>query len=111
MMDRAATIDGKWKDLRGDMKRREFIRLAGAAAAIPAFSVAWSQEAGRPRRIGILSENLADRWQGGWRAFIEELAAGGFIEGTNLQVDRRGFSPATLDTVATELARAQPEVI
>jgi hypothetical protein len=24
-----------------------------------------------------------------WRAFFEELAAGGFIDGTNLQVDRR----------------------
>ena len=93
------------------MKRREFIKLVGGASAIPAFSVARSQEPMRTRRIGILSDSLADRWQGGWRAFFEELAAGGFIEGTNLQVDRRGFSPTTLDTVATELARARPEVI
>ena len=93
------------------MKRRDFIRLAGAAAAIPAFSIARSQEAVRSRRIWILSENLNDRWQDGWRAFFEELAAGGFIEGTNLQVDRRGFSPTTLDTVAAEMARAGPDVI
>jgi hypothetical protein len=84
------------------MKRREFIKLVGGAAAIPALSVARSQEPGRTHRIGILSDNLNDRWQGGWRAFFEELAAGGFIEGTNLQVDRRGFSPTTLDTVATD---------
>jgi putative ABC transport system substrate-binding protein len=93
------------------MKRRDFIRLTGGACAIPVFSVARSQEAARSLRIGILSDNLNDRWQGGWRAFFEELAAGGFIEGTNLQVDRRGFSPTTLDTVAIELVRARPDVI
>ena len=93
------------------MKRREFIKLVGGASAIPAFSVARSQEPGRTRRIGILSDSLNDRWQDGWRAFSEELAAGGFIEGTNLQVDRCGFSRTTLDTVAAELARARPDVI
>jgi putative ABC transport system substrate-binding protein len=93
------------------MKRRDFIKLVGGASAISAFSVARSQEPVRTRRIGILSDSLADRWQDGWRAFFEELAAGGFIEGTNLQVDRRGFNPTALDTVATELVRARPEVI
>jgi putative ABC transport system substrate-binding protein len=45
------------------------------------------------------------------RAFFEELGAGGFIEGTNLQVDRRGFSPTALDIVANELVRARPDVV
>src|SRR5215471_7513118 len=100
MMGRAAT---NWEDIsEADMKRREFIKLVGGASAIPAFSVARSQEPGRTRRIGILSDSLNDRWQTGWRAFFEELAAGGFIEGTNLQVDRRGFNRTTLDTVAAE---------
>ena len=40
-----------------------------------------------------------------------ELAAGGFVEGTNLQVDRRGFGQTDLDTMATELMHARPEVI
>jgi len=96
------------------MKRRQFIRLAGAAAAIPAFSVARSQEPGRTRRLGILADegSLADAHnKPTWRAFFEELAAGGFIEGASLQVDYRGFSQATLNTVATELARARPDVI
>jgi putative ABC transport system substrate-binding protein len=83
------------------MKRREFIRFIGVASAVPAFSVARSQETGRSRRIAILAD----------RAFIKELAAGGFVEGTNLQVDRRGFGRTALDTTATELVRARPDVI
>ena len=96
------------------MKRRDFIKLVGGACAIPAFSVARSQEVGRTPRIGILADDriLADSRGGpNWPAFFEELTAGGFIEGTNLQVDRRGFGPTALDTVANELVRARPDVI
>ena len=96
------------------MKRRDFIKLIGGACAIPAFSVARSQEAGRTRRIGILADDriLADlKGEPNWRAFFGELAAGGFVEGTNLQVDRRGFGPTDLDVVANELIHARPEVV
>jgi putative ABC transport system substrate-binding protein len=96
------------------MKRRDFIKLVGGAFAIPTFSAARSQEAVRTRRIGILADNriLADlNGEPNWRAFFGELAAGGFIEGTNLQVDRRGIGPTDLDLVASELVRARPEVI
>ncbi len=85
------------------MKRRDFIKLVGGACAISAVSVARSQEAGRTPRIGILADDriLTDAHGApNWRAFFEELAAGGFIEGTNLQVDRRGFGPTALVTVA-----------
>ena len=94
------------------MRRRDFIRLAGAVAAIPAFSIARSQEAGRSRRIGILADDGIFRQRDIWPAFFEELSAGGYIEGTNLQVDRRGFGQqAALNTVATELVRARSDVI
>jgi len=98
------------------MKRRDFIKIVGGACAIPASSVARSQGAGRTRRIGILAHDriLDDSKSGGdpnWRAFFDELAAGGFIEGTNLQVDRRRFGPTDLDTVANELVRARPDVV
>ena len=87
----------------------------GGACAIPASSVAWSQGAGRTGRIGILAhDRILDDSPGGgpnWRAFFDELAAGGFIEGTNLQVDRRRFGPTALDTVANELVRARPDVV
>jgi putative ABC transport system substrate-binding protein len=96
------------------MKRRDFIKLVGGACAISAVSVARSQEAGRTPRIGILADDriLTDAHGApNWRAFFEELAAGGFIEGTNLQVDRRGFGPTALVTVANELVRARPDVV
>src|SRR6476620_7631 len=71
------------------MKRRDFIKIVGGACAIPASSVAWSQGAGRTGRIGILAhDRILDDSQGGgpnWRAFFDELAAGGFIEGTNFR--------------------------
>src|SRR5215831_1816404 len=114
MMDRAATIDGIGRTLGGVMKRREFIRLVGTASAIPVFSVARSQETGRTRRLGIFAYDpvLPDLHPGpNWRAFFEELAADGFIEGTNLQVDRRGVGPTTLNTAADELVRARPDVV
>ena len=93
------------------MKRREFITLVGAACALPAFSLARAQEAGRSRRIAVLADS---RGEGGvWQAFFDELARGGFVEGRNLQVDRRGFNvtPAALDTTAAELVRGRPDVI
>ena len=97
------------------MKRREFIRLIGAASTVSVFSVARSQEAGRTRRIGILADApiLAAYPRGEWQAFLEELAAGGFVEGPNLQLDRRGFSQSagSLETMATELARSRPDAI
>ena len=92
------------------MKRREFIRFIGAASAISALSVARAQEAGRSRRIGILADASLSADPRG-RGFLEELAAGGFVEGTNLQVDHRGLGQAALDTIATELVRARPDVI
>src|SRR5947207_6072736 len=54
MMIGAAIVD--FLGLGDDMKRREFIGFIGAASAVPAFSVARSQEAGRSRRIGILAD-------------------------------------------------------
>ena len=118
-MDRAATIDAIGSP-RGDMERRDFIKLVGGACAIPTFSVARSQEAGQTRCIGIMADDRiladADLHHGpNWRAFFEELAACGFMEGTNLQVDSRGFGPTAgstaLDKVANELVRARPDVV
>ena len=93
------------------MKRREFIRFIAAATAVPTFSVARSQEAAQGRRIGILADAAILADLRGERGFLGELAAGGFVEGTNLQVDRRGFGQTALDTMATELVRARPDVI
>src|SRR5438874_1719785 len=111
-MHRGATIDGIGSP-RGDMKRRDFIQLVGGACAISAVSVARSQEAGRTARIEILADDriLTDPHGAPLRAFFEELAAGGFIEGTNLQVVRRGFGLTDLDAAVNELVRARPDVV
>jgi len=96
------------------MKRRDFIQLVGGACAISAVSVARSQEAGRTARIEILADDriLTDPHGAPiWRAFFEELAAGGFIEGSNLQVVRRGFGLTDLDAAVNELVRARPDVV
>jgi hypothetical protein len=59
------------REPRGDMKRREFIRLVGTASAIPVFSTARSQEAGRTRRIEILAYDHFRRST--WRAELARL--------------------------------------
>lgn len=96
------------------MKRREFIKLIGAASTIAGFSAARSQEARRSRVAVLADDRVLDNPHSApvWRAFSEELAIGGFVEGTNLQVDRRGVGQADhLDTMATDLVRSRPDVI
>ena len=93
------------------MKRRALI-LGTGAYLLPAFPVVRAQEAGRRRRIGILT-NSALEGSRGWQAFLDALGDGGFVEGRNLDVDRRGFSAAanSFEAVAIELAQARPDVI
>ncbi|MCW2220757.1 ABC transporter substrate-binding protein [Bradyrhizobium japonicum] len=97
------------------MKRRKFITLVGAASTFPWFSAARSQVSRRSYRIAVLADDRVLRDPDGkpvWRAFSEELAAGGFVEGSNLRVDRRGFGQADqLDTMAIELVRTRPDVV
>jgi putative ABC transport system substrate-binding protein len=96
------------------MKRRDFIKLVGGACAISASSVSRSEEVGRIHRVGILADDrILTNPRGApiWRAFLNELASGGFIEGNNLRIDRRGFGPTALDKMANELVRASPDVI
>jgi len=93
------------------MKRREFIKLIGAASALPTLSVAQSQDVGRSRRIAVLANSSGKGPV--WQAFFDELSRGGFVEGRNLQIDRRGFNVTltALDTTATELVRERPEIV
>ncbi|MCS3495582.1 putative ABC transport system substrate-binding protein [Bradyrhizobium japonicum] len=97
------------------MKRRKFITLVGAASTFPWFTAARSQVSRRSYRIAVLADDRVLSDPDGkpvWRAFSEELVAGGFVEGSNLQVDRRGFGQADqLDTMAIELVRTRPDVV
>jgi putative ABC transport system substrate-binding protein len=64
------------------MKRREFIKLVGCAAAWPL--AARAQELGRTYRIGFLLPS--NRQSEPVLAMFDELRLNGFIEGQNLMV-------------------------
>ena len=99
------------------MKRREFIALAGGAAALPLAVRAQQPE---PRRhIGVLvglatsaNDPIADGFL--W-PFRDAMLQAGWIEGKNIRIDYRfGGTLADLvktDASAAELVALQPEVI
>src|SRR5437763_1013905 len=96
-----------------DVHRRQFITLAGSAAAWPLGARA--QQQGRMRRIGILLPAAADDsvfqvWVG---AFLQGLAVLGWTIGRNVRIDTRWATtnPAEIRKQATELAALAPDVI
>jgi putative tryptophan/tyrosine transport system substrate-binding protein len=96
------------------VRRRELISLLGGAA------VAWplaarAQQGERIRRIGIL-QGLAEsdpEAQARTVAFRQALEALGWTEGRNIRIDYRfaGGDPARVQTYATELVKAAPDLI
>jgi putative tryptophan/tyrosine transport system substrate-binding protein len=94
------------------MRRREFIALAGGAAAAPL--AARAQE--RIRRIGMLSGGDAldsTDVQGRTAAFVQALHSLGWAVGRNLRIDQRSglADPDILRKVAAELVALAPDVI
>ena len=96
------------------MKRREFIKLIGGAAALWS-QVASAQNAGGVRRIGVLL-SLAESDPDGKAAlsgFMQGLAELGWIDGRNLQTEVR-WGRGDVDRIrgfAKELVALQPDVI
>src|SRR5262244_3587998 len=95
------------------MRRREFIRLLGGAAAIPI--AARAQQAYRVRRIGVLMY-LAEDDPGAkarMAAFIEGLQHLDWTIGRNVQIDVRwgAADPVRSRKYAAELATSAPDVI
>src|SRR5262249_13541817 len=95
------------------MRRREFITLAGSAAAWPL--AARAQQPERTRRITIFLNAAADDpgyqpWVG---AFLQALALLGWTIGRNLRIDTRwsGANAAEARRHAAELAALAPDVI
>jgi putative tryptophan/tyrosine transport system substrate-binding protein len=91
------------------MLRREFITLIGGAAAGP--FAAMAQEPGRTYRLGCLLPFPRDVPVN--VAFFDEVRRRGFIEGQNLTIDYRAFTPHVdlISQYAAELVKAQPDVI
>jgi putative ABC transport system substrate-binding protein len=95
------------------LKRREFITLLGGAAAWPL--AARAQQAGRMRRIGVLTPFPADDAEGHARltAFAQALQQSGWTVGQNDHIDYR-WGPGNAETMrryATELVALAPDVV
>ena len=96
------------------MRRREFITLLGGAAAT--WPVAGrAQQPERVRRVGVLMSLAADDKEGQARltAFLQGLQELGWLEGRNIQIDRRWAAGdvARTQQYAAELVALHPEVV
>ena len=96
------------------MRRREFITLLGSAgAAWPVMALGQQRE--RMRRVGVLTNLSESDTEGRARdeAFVQELRQLGWIEGGNLQIDRRftAGDEALVRQYAHELVGLEPNVI
>ena len=95
------------------MRRREFITLAGGAAAWPLGALA--QQSDEVRRIGVIVNEAADdaEAQTGIAAFKQNLQQLGWSEGRNLQIEFRGAADnlERMQAFAKELVALQPDVI
>jgi putative ABC transport system substrate-binding protein len=93
------------------VKRREFIRLLGGAAAWPIST--WAQQAGRVARIGYLDFASPSISASYITVFREGLRNLGYVEGENLQIEFR-FAEGNNDLLpglAIELVRLNVDVI
>jgi putative ABC transport system substrate-binding protein len=96
------------------VKRRQFIRLLGGAAAAWPLA-AWAQQPARMRRIGVLMNLAADDPESLARigAFLQGLQELGWTDGRNVRLDYRWGvgDPGRYRSYATELAAAAPDLI
>jgi putative tryptophan/tyrosine transport system substrate-binding protein len=95
------------------VKRREFIVGLGSAAAWPA--VAWAQQPGRVRHIGVLmaSDENDPVWKPALFSFARALAELGWTEGENVRIYLRwgGADNNRIRALAQELVGLQPDII
>ena len=97
------------------MKRREFITLLGAGAAVAWPLQARAQQGERVRRIGVLMNLAADDPESQRRmtGFVQALQARGWTDGRNVKIDYRwGAGDVELyRRYAAELLALMPDVI
>jgi putative ABC transport system substrate-binding protein len=96
------------------MRRREFLRVLGGAAAVyPA--IARAQQSDRMRRIGILVGLAADDTQGqaALAVLLQTLQQSGWVDGRNVKIDYRWGGGHTDDArkYAAELVSLAPDVL
>jgi putative ABC transport system substrate-binding protein len=93
------------------MKRREFIALAGSAAAAWPLS-ARAQQSARVFRIGFMGFGSASTWSNRVEALRAGLRDHGYVEGKNIVVEFRWTETIEqLPELATELVRMNVDLI
>ena len=92
------------------MRRREFIALAGAAAAAALPDAAHGQQTGKVYRIGLLRVGPAPKaWVDGLRQGLLDL---GYVEGRNIALEFNwATNAAQIPDLARRLARLNVDVI
>jgi putative tryptophan/tyrosine transport system substrate-binding protein len=95
------------------MRRRQFIALLGGAATWPV--VVRAQQNERMRRIGVLLPSGAEdpEYEARMKAFTDRLVQLGWIEGRNVQIEKRWGKGNAEQTrkFAAELVALAPDVI
>ena len=93
------------------MRRREFLRVFGGAAAWP--FTAGAQQAGKIARIGFLGPNSASSWASRLEAFRLGLRDHGYVEGKNIAIEFRWAEENydRLPELAAELVRLKVDVL
>jgi putative ABC transport system substrate-binding protein len=94
------------------MRRRDFIKVTGSAAAAWPLA-ARGQQPARVPRIGILSDWTPLEAARFFEPFVQGLRDLGYVEGHNIAFERRYAEnkEEILPSLAAELVRLQPEVI
>jgi putative ABC transport system substrate-binding protein len=96
------------------MRRRDFMVLAGGAAALAPLA-AFAQQADRMRRIGVLLAAAADdpEYQARTAAFLQGLQQLGWADGRSVRIDTRWATtnPDDLRRHTAELVALAPDVI
>ena len=97
------------------MRRREFVKLLGSAAATWPLAARAQQQGERMRRIGVLSNTAPEDPDNNARlqAFQQRLQQLGWTDGHNVRIDHR-FAAANLENYrkyAAELVALAPDVI
>jgi ABC-type uncharacterized transport system substrate-binding protein len=92
------------------MRRRDFIKFVGSAAAVWPFG---AHAAGGRQRVGFLSISSAERDASNLAAFRDGLQHFGYAEGQTIDIDYRYSNGNTeaLTTLAHELLQMKPDVV
>ena len=92
------------------MKRRDFITLVGAAAALSVWPLATRAQAPKMARVGVLVPANPEPF---WSIFRKAMVSLGYVEGQNIQFEYRSAhgNPQLLPSLADELIHLKVDVL